>query len=116
VTDTGGETATTSFTVTVWDVCIQDDGGGGILFFNSFTGDYQFTRCGAGGFTLTGQGRISRTGCLLKLEDGPRVSAALDRCEIAPLNRGTARIRPTPIGATFIINDNNVIGHTGSCP
>jgi uncharacterized repeat protein (TIGR01451 family) len=116
VTDAGGATADASFTVTVWDICLRDEGGGGILLFNSLTGDYQFTRCGTGGFTLTGRGRISRTGCLLTLDDGPRVSAVLDRCVIAPQNRGTARIRPTAAGATFTINDRNVIGHTGACP
>lgn len=115
--DMAGNTASCSFKVTVWDVCIEDDGGGGSLFFNSFTGDYLFTRCGPGGFTMVGRGRISRIGCLTRLEDDTRVVAAeIDRCPIAPANRGAARIKRTIPGTTFVLNDSNILNNSGGCP
>ncbi len=116
-TDSGGATASCSFTVTVWDVCIQDDRTGDFLVFNSFTGDYQFTRCGPGGFIMTGRGTISRVGCLTKLEDDTRVvSAVVDRCLIAPANRGSAKIKRTPLGATFFLDDGNILNNNCMCP
>ncbi len=114
-TDTGGSTASCSFKVTVFDVCLEDDASGDFLVFNSFTGDYQFTRCGVGGFTLTGKGMITRTGCLTTLTE-PKVTATLDRCIIAPLNRGSATIKPNPIGGWFYINDSNIADNTCKCP
>src|SRR5262249_46629785 len=53
-TDSGGRTASCSFKVTVFDVCIQDDKNSDFLLFNSFTGEYLFTKCGVDGFTKTG--------------------------------------------------------------
>ncbi|HKQ76224.1 MAG TPA: DUF4394 domain-containing protein [Blastocatellia bacterium] len=96
------------------DVCLQDDDSGDILQFNSCTGDYQFTRCGAGGFTLIGRGDISRVGNLLTLQDS-RVSATLDMGPIAPRNAGSALIKPTPLGPTFLINDSDTTNNTCGC-
>jgi uncharacterized repeat protein (TIGR01451 family) len=115
-TDSGGQMANCQFNVTVWDVCLQDDGSGDILFFNSFTGDYLFIRCaGGGGFTLAGKGLIKRVGCLTMLIES-RVTAKLDRCPIAPLNIGSATIKPNPIGGWFHINDRNIENNTCVCP
>src|SRR5262249_28792398 len=44
-TFSGGVTATCSFKVTIFHVCLDDDRSGDALLFNSFTGDYQFTSC-----------------------------------------------------------------------
>lgn len=115
VTDSGGKMESCSFNVTVWDVCLQDDKSGDILYFNSFTGDYLFVRCDLGGLTIRGKGMITRTGCLTKLDDAV-VSATLDRCIIAPLNRGSASIKPGPFGARFYINDSNTENNTCACP
>ncbi len=109
--DSGGAKSTASFTITVWDVSIQDEGGNGTLLFNTFTGEYRFIRCGVGGFTFTGHGTISRTGCLIKLNDGARLSASLDRCVIAPNNRGKAVFKPNVTGPTFVLQDNNALGN-----
>lgn len=115
-TDSGGATSTVTFNVTVWDASIQDDRGLGTLLFNSFTGEYLFIRCGPGGFTIAGIGIISRVGCLLKLDDDTRVTAAIDRCTIAPLNRGTASIKPVAVGTTFDLKDSNILGNKVLCP
>src|SRR5262245_19331916 len=47
---------------TRFDFCLQDDRSGDTLQFNSCTGDYQFTRCGTGGFVAIGRGNVDRTG------------------------------------------------------
>src|SRR5262249_28599561 len=104
-TDTSGNTATCGFKVTVWDVCIQDNLSKDFILFNSFTGDYKFVRCGVGGFTMVGKGRIHRQGCITTLSDDTRVvSASFDRCLIAPRNTGSARIKRHQPDTTFIIN------------
>src|SRR5205085_2798891 len=107
-------TASCSFTVTVFDVCLQDDQSGDFLLFNSFTGDYQFKRCGTCGFTLTGRAIVTRTHCLIKLENA-QVTATLDRCIIAPENSGSATIKPNPIGGWFFITDRITANNTCSC-
>ncbi len=95
-------------------ICLQDDDSGDILQFNSCTGDYQFTRCGSGGFTLVGRGDISRSGNLLTLQDS-KVSATVDMGPIAPRNTGSVVIKPTPLGPTFFINDSDITNNTCSC-
>ena len=93
-----------------FDVCLQDDRTGATLSFNSATGDYFFASC-SGGFTLAGRGRVEREGCEIRLSDS-RVSATLDRCLIAPHNRGRATIRRTPLGPVFLINDSDTTNNT----
>lgn len=114
-TDAGMNSVSCSFKVTVFDVCMQDDVSGDILRFNSFTGDYQFVRCGTGGVTVNGKAKVTRTGCLTKLEDA-KLMATLDRCIIAPANMGSVKFKPNPIGPTFFINDSNTTNNTCACP
>lgn len=114
-TDAAMNSVSCSFTVTVFDVCMQDDVNGDILRFNSFTGDYQFIRCGTNGFTVTGKAKVTRTTCLVTLEDA-KLTATLDRCIIAPQNRGSVRFKPNPIAPVFLINDSNITNNTCVCP
>lgn len=114
-TDAANQSVSCSFNVTVFDVCLQDDASGDFLLFNSFTGDYKFVRCGPNGFTVMGRGKITRTMCLLKLEDA-RLMATLDRCLIAPLFKGSAKFKPNPIAPTFFINDSDTRNNTCICP
>jgi len=97
-----------------FDVCLQDDRTGDSLQFDSCTGDYQFTRCGAGGFTLIGRGDTNRVGNFLTLRDS-KVFAALDMGPIAPRNAGSAVIRLSIIGPFFLINDSGTANNTCSC-
>jgi len=60
-TDTSGNTASCSFTVTVYDVALQDQASSDIFKFNSFTGEYVFTQCSTG-LTLTGIGTVTSQG------------------------------------------------------
>jgi len=114
-TDAANNSVSCSFKVTVFDFCLQDDVSGDFLLFNSLTGDYQFTRCGPSGFTVSGKGKITRTGCLVKLEDA-RLMVTVDRCIIAPLNMGSAKFKPNPIAPVFLINDSNIANNTCVCP
>jgi len=79
VTDTSGNAATCTFTVTVFDVCLQDDtNAASKLAFNSFTGQYIFC-CGE--VTLTGTGAVTRRGNIFTLSHNPsdrRVTARMD--------------------------------------
>ncbi|MGH9936296.1 MAG: DUF4394 domain-containing protein, partial [Blastocatellia bacterium] len=97
-----------------FDVCLQDDRTGDSLQFDSCTGDYQFTRCGAGGFTLVGRGDTNRVGNFLTLRDS-RVFAALDMGPIAPRNAGSAVVRLSIFGPFFLINDSGTANNTCSC-
>ena len=95
---------------TEFDVCLQDDETGEALRFNSLTGDYLFSSCRSG-LTLAGRGRISRVGCVLQLSSA-RVVAALDRCLISPLNRGSATIKRNPFGSAIFIHDSDTTNNT----
>ncbi|MGH9840643.1 MAG: DUF7619 domain-containing protein [Blastocatellia bacterium] len=97
-----------------FDVCLQDDRSGDTLRFNSLTGEYQFTRCGRDGFTISGRGQISRVNCLTKLAS-PRVSAVLDRCPGFPLSQGSARVFVTPLGPKLIIEDRDTRDNVCAC-
>jgi hypothetical protein len=93
-----------------FDICLEDDHTDASLSFNSATGDYFFGSCSAG-FTMTGRGQVKRDGCAVTLSDA-RVSATLDRCLIAPLNRGRATARRSLLGPTFIIEDRDTTNNT----
>jgi hypothetical protein len=97
-----------------FDTCLQDDQSSDILRFNSASGEYEFLRCGADGFTISGRGEIHRAGCVLLLTDA-RVEVELNQCPIAPVNRGHATVRATALGPTFVINDRNASNSNCAC-
>jgi hypothetical protein len=99
---------------TNFDFCLQDDRSGDTLQFNSCTGDYQFTRCGSGGFTLIGRGRISRADNLLNLSDS-KVSATVESRPFGTRHSGSAEIRPLGVGPVLIIEDSGTSNNTCSC-
>ena len=115
-TDSGGATASCGFTVTVWDASIQDENSGDYLLFNTFTGEYKYVRCGVNGFTIIGQGEISRVGCVVTLHDDSRVNASYDRCSIAPRNTGGATVKRLQPDTTFILKDRNILNNSPTCP
>jgi hypothetical protein len=97
-----------------FDICLQDNASGDTLLFNSFTGDYRFTRCGAGGFTHNdtgGRRAITRRGCTITLNDA-LVSAVVDVCH----NRGSATVKnPNLIAVSFQIQDSYTKDNTCTC-
>ncbi|MDQ3013178.1 MAG: S8 family serine peptidase, partial [Acidobacteriota bacterium] len=115
-TDSGGATASCSFTVTVWDACIKDDASGDYLLFNTFTGDYKFVRCSTDLFTMIGRGEITRVGCTVRLHDDSRVDASFDRCLIAPRNSGSGAIKRRQPDTTFNLKDRDILNNSPTCP
>ncbi len=97
-----------------FDVCLQDDKTGDSLQFDSCTGDYQFTRCGAGAFTLIGRGDTRRVGSILTLTDA-KVVATLDASPFTQRSSGSAVVKPALFGPVFLINDRDTTNNTCSC-
>jgi hypothetical protein len=98
-----------------FDICLQDDNSGDFLQINSTTGDYQFTKCGPGGFTLNRTGTVRVRGSIVTLQqNGPdvRVSASVDNAA----HKGTASIQVFSTGTTFTITDRNTTNNTCTCP
>ena len=55
--------------IPTYDKCLKDDSSGNFIRFNSQTGDYLLTVCGAGGFSLSGTGTVRISGSVLMLTD-----------------------------------------------
>src|SRR5262249_39702490 len=81
-TDTSGNIASCGFPVTVFNVCLQDDSNpNNVLLFNASSGAYRLC---CGGTTLTGQGVLSRQGCILTIQDN-----SADRRLLAKVDNAT---------------------------
>ncbi len=104
-TDGGGNTATCSFNVQVYNICLQDDSNPNVkLLIDTATGKYQFT---CGGAIFTGTGTITRAGCVYTLDHtggGVRVRANFN----TTTKSGTASLQQ-PLGTTrCTITDRNM--------
>jgi uncharacterized repeat protein (TIGR01451 family) len=112
-TDTAGNTASCSFTVTVWTGCLQDDTNpGNVVLFDAQTGKYQF--CCNGQVVATGTGTVKVAGCTvtinhLKQERRVQLSAEMSA------KRGTATIIISN-ETTCQITDRNMLNNTCLCP
>jgi len=99
-----------SFSVNVFDVCLQDDSDRQTeLLYNSFTGDYRF--CGDG-VRLTGTGTPTRRGGTFTLQHFPpdrRLLSQLDSSQ----NRGTVSVRYG--GRLVSIIDRDIRNNTITC-
>jgi len=95
-----------------FDLCLQDDGGRGILKVNSTTGDYLFTNCN--GVTLAGTGTLTSRGGTITLQH-----YATDRRVLATLNtgarKGTATIQLFSPRSMFTLTDRNLSNNTCNC-
>jgi hypothetical protein len=112
-TDTSGNTATCSFSVTTFDARIQDDGvTTNVLLFNTTTGAYRFC---CNGTVFSGVGKVKIAGCVVTLADNPaqqRVQATLDKAR----NTGNASLQ-APAGNTRCnLTDRNTLDDTSVCP
>ncbi|HSB12623.1 MAG TPA: Calx-beta domain-containing protein [Blastocatellia bacterium] len=112
-TDTAGNTASCSFSVTVFDVCLQDDSNPNtVLLFNSQTGAYKFC---CGGTTYTGTGTVSVKGCIITLshsEGDRRLSASIDKTQF----KGIASLQSPPGVMKCSITDRDTRNNTCNCP
>ena len=111
-TDAAGNTAECSFTVRVFDACLQDDANtNAVLLFNTFTGDYFFC---FNGTLRSGQGSVTRKGntfMLVHNTSDRRVQATLD----ASQNRGTASLQSPPGSAAITITDRDIRNNACNC-
>jgi hypothetical protein len=110
-TDASGNTAQCSFTVTVFDICLQDDSNATTaILINSATGDYRFC---CGGTVFTGRGDVRIKGQVYTLEHNAsdrRVRASVDTGQ----GKGNASIQSPPGSIRCTITDRNTRGN--SCP
>jgi hypothetical protein len=95
------------------DTCLQNDDG--LLSFNSTTGEYVYTRCGPGGFSITGTDAVTRRGCTVTLQNNlsdRRILVTVDTCQ----KRGTASGQLFSRGVAFSISDTNTTDNLCACP
>ncbi|HWP43748.1 MAG TPA: HYR domain-containing protein, partial [Blastocatellia bacterium] len=108
-TDAAGNTASCSFSVSVFDICLQDDSNSSVsLLINSLTGAYQFT---CGGTTFTGTGKITGLGCGRTLNHNApdrRVRASWD----TSVRRGNASLQLPPGTTRCTIVDSNMANNS----
>ncbi|MEK6289352.1 MAG: FG-GAP-like repeat-containing protein, partial [Acidobacteriota bacterium] len=101
-TDESGNTATCSFTVTVFNVCLQDDSNPGIVFLgDTITGAYRFC---CQGTTFTGIAKVTKKGSIATFEQtGPdrKVLAKYD----GGVSRGSASIQSQVASCTITDRD-----------
>ncbi len=111
-TDLAGNTASCTFNVTVFDLCVQDDGNpSSAVLINSITGDYRFC---CDGVTYTGTGTITRRGSLYTLEHnkaGRRVLVKDDES----VHKGSGSLQAPPGTTRCTITDRNTQDNTCAC-
>lgn len=114
-TDQTGNTATCSFTVTVFNARLQDDSAvcGNTVLFNTLTGDYQWC-CGTTIFT--GRGTMTKAGNTFKLEHNAgdrRVLINLSAGNSPP--SGTANFQSLTSATKCMITDRDIRNDTCIC-
>jgi len=108
-TDTSGNTATCSFTVTTFDVALQDDSNASTIFlWNSITGSYRFC---CKGVTFTGVGTATRQGCVYTLQHNAGDRRVLGRHDKA-VHSGTGSLQSPPGSIRCTITDRNTLNDT----
>ncbi len=111
-TDTSGNTATCSFTVTLFNACIQDDANPArVLLWNTQTGAYRFC---CNGTTFAGIGSVNNRGSSYNLThnaSGRKVIGNLD----CSMGRGNGSLQP--VGAPVCsISDRDIRNNSCACP
>ncbi|MFL6215341.1 MAG: HYR domain-containing protein [Blastocatellia bacterium] len=112
-TDTSGNTASCSFTVSVFNVSLQDESAGcnSTLLFNTVTGDYRFC---CNGTVFTGKGTVKQQGSIYTLTHNPvdrRVLATVD----GSTRKGNASLQSPAGTLRCTIRDDNVLNNTCLC-
>jgi uncharacterized repeat protein (TIGR01451 family) len=112
-TDLAGNSANCSFTVTLFDLCVQDDSDPStVVLINSTTGDYRFC---CHGVVYTGKGTITNVGLQYTLTHN-----ATDRRVLVKDDEGTHRatgsIQSPPGNIRCSITDRNTQDNSCTCP
>jgi hypothetical protein len=116
-TDAAGNTATCSFTISVYDICLEDDGNQTTreLVWNSFTGDYIYC-CVTNGqqIVLCGKGTPRRKGATYTLQHftfDRRVESVVNTAT----RRGNASLQFGSGGDACSIEDRNILNNFFDC-
>jgi hypothetical protein len=107
-TDHAGNTASCSFTVTVFNTALASATGDS-LEWNSGTGDYVFTHPGSNGFTLKGKGTaslVNGTRTLTDFKADRRITASFLLSQLTGRATITVLIAPG-VWQTFVINQTS---------
>jgi HYR domain len=112
-TDASNNTATCSFTVSVFNVCLQDDSNPSIVFLgNTITGAYRFC---CGGTTFSGVALVTRRGNVASFQHN-----APDRRVLAMddegVFKGTASLQSPPGTIKCTITDRDTRNNSCVCP
>jgi len=111
-TDATGNTATCSFTVSVFSGCLQDDSNASTqVLFNVLTGQYIFC---CGGTIFTGTGTVTQQGCVFTIQHFAPDRKVTIRVDFA-VKRGTASIYAPPATLRCTITDRDITNNNCTC-
>jgi hypothetical protein len=111
-TDTSGNTASCSFTVTVFSGCLQDDSNpANVVLFNAATGEYRFC---CGGTVFSGVGTLLVKGCVVTIQHYPADRRVLIKFD-GGTSTGTASLQSPPGSIKCTITDRNTRNNTCAC-
>ncbi len=111
-TDRSGNMASCAFTVTVYDVCLQDETQRrNVLLFNSSTGDYIFC-CGS--TVMQGRGTVSTQGGDMTLQHNTSDRRVLGKASSSS-KKGTASLQSPPGFTKCTITDKDITNNNCLC-
>lgn len=115
-TDTSGNTASCTFTLTGFSFCLQDEvNPGNVVLIDAMSGDYRF--CCGGVLVATGKGTLTTRGCIGSIDDAKgarRVHIQWDTSANG-VGAGTAIIQVSPNKTVCQITDMKMTDNTCSC-
>ena len=106
--DTSSNVTSCTFTMSVYDVCLEDDSvSSRRLLFNSFTGDFLFN---CGGASVMGKGTITKKGGDISL------TYYLNNCRVLGKVSSSARSGSAtleyPLGTKCFVTDRNITNNS----
>lgn len=111
-TDGLGQTATCSFTVTVFNGCLQDDSNpNNVVLFNTQTGEYRFC---CEGTTFTGTGTVRAKGCAVTIQHNTTDRRLLITAHFGVM-KGDAALQFPPGTVRCTITDRNMTNNSCNC-
>jgi hypothetical protein len=111
-TDTSSNTASCSFTVSVYNVCIQDDSNPATVFLaNAATGDYRFCCAGT---TFTGKAKVTRVGSVVSF-DVSSTTLRLTAKDDEGAFKGSATLQMPPGTTRCTITDRDTRNSAPTC-
>jgi uncharacterized protein YegP (UPF0339 family) len=102
-----------SFGLCVFNGCLQDDSNpGNVVLFNTTTGEYRF--CCNGELVATGNGTVSKQGCIFTIQHNTQDRRVLIKVDLA-VKKGTASIQNPSGTLKCTIGDRNITNNTCNC-